>query len=87
MNFNMKGSSFYGKNCMCNDGSAPTKHYSVDKGSHNHPHGDAPTKMMGGAEAAMIAGAKTMANADINKDKMRAENPIQTPGMYKQTKK
>ena len=86
MNFNMKGSSFYGKNCMCNSSSAPTKHYSVDKGSHNHPHGDAPTKMMG-AGAAMIAGAKTMADADVNKDKMRAENQIQIPAMYKQTKK
>lgn len=75
MNFNMKGSSFYGKNCMCNSGSAPTKHYSVDKGSHNHPHGDSPGKMMG-AGAAMIAGAKTMSDADINKARSNSESRV-----------
>lgn len=76
MNFNMKGSSFYGKNCMCNSGSAPTKHYSVEKGSHNHPHGDAPTKMMGGAAQAMIAGAKIASDAQLNNAGEEAKNRV-----------
>ncbi len=76
MNFNMKGSSFYGKNCMCNNGSSPNKHYSVDKGSHNHPHGDAPTKMMGGAAQAMIAGAKTASDAQLKNLSDAAANTV-----------
>jgi hypothetical protein len=76
MNFNMKGSSFYGKNCMCNSGSAPTKHYSVDKGSHNHPHGDSPGKMMGGADQAMIQAAATAATADKDKAQMDSQSKV-----------
>ena len=44
MAFKMKGSHHYGKG-----NTSPNKHYSVDKGSHNHPHGDSPNKFLGGA--------------------------------------
>ena len=42
--FKMKGSHHYGKG---NTSPSPNKHYSVDKGSHNHPHGDTPNKFLG----------------------------------------
>lgn len=55
MAFKMKGSTHYGKGST-----SPAKNYSVEKGSHDHPHGDSPNKFLGGMMKKIGGAAKGM---------------------------
>tara|TARA_R100000541_G_scaffold13936_3_gene23296 strand:+ start:2460 stop:3224 length:765 start_codon:yes stop_codon:yes gene_type:complete len=64
MAFKMKGSTHYGKGntspAKAYGKPSPAKDYSVDKGSHNHPHGDSPNKFLGGMMKKLGGAAKGM---------------------------
>jgi hypothetical protein len=63
MAFKMKGSTHYGKGnsaVKAYGKPSPAKDYSVEKGSHNHPHGDSPNKFLGGMLKKIGGAAKGM---------------------------
>ncbi len=64
MAFKMKGSTHYGKGnsspAKAYGKPSPAKDYSVNKGSHNHPHGDSPNKFLGGMLKKIGGAAKGM---------------------------
>jgi hypothetical protein len=64
MAFKMKGSTHYGKGntspAKAYGKPSPAKDYSVDKGSHDHPHGDSPNKFLGGMMKKLGGAAKGM---------------------------
>jgi len=63
MAFKMKGSTHYGKGnsaAKMYGKPSPAKDYSVDKGSHDHPHGDSPNKFLGGMMKKLGGAAKGM---------------------------
>lgn len=63
MAFKMKGSTHYGKGnsaVKAYGKPSPAKDYSVDKGSHDHPHGDSPNKFLGGMLKKLGGAAKGM---------------------------
>ena len=66
MAFKMKGSVHYGKGNQSKSGAkmygkpSPAKDYSVDKGSHDHPHGESPNKFLGGMMGKIGKAAKGM---------------------------
>lgn len=64
MAFKMKGSTHYGKGtsspAKAYGKPSPAKDYSVEKGSHNHPHGDSPNKFLGGMLKKIGGAAKGM---------------------------
>ena len=63
MAFKMKGSTHYGKGksaAKMYGKPSPAKDYSVDKGSHDHPHGDSPNKFLGGMLKKLGGAAKGM---------------------------
>jgi len=60
----MKGSAHYGKGnsspAKAYGKPSPAKDYSVNKGSHDHPHGDSPNKFLGGMLKKIGGAAKGM---------------------------